>query len=126
MRHVNSITGVESAALATNFPFNRGGIANGPNSTSFEIEGQPAQHEFEGPWTVYKGGTMIGRASAFVFSPTLVKNIGLAMLKIEHTTPGERIEVQRLPGEPRHQATVVTLPFIDPKKAIPKRRLDAS
>jgi len=92
----------------------------------FEIEGQPAQHEFEGPWTVYKGGTMIGRASAFVFSPTLVKNIGLAMLKIEHTTPGERIEVQRLPGEPRHQATVVTLPFIDPKKAIPKRRLDAS
>lgn len=92
----------------------------------FEVEGQPAQHEFEGPWTVYKGGAVIGRASAFVFSPTLKKNIGLAMLKIEHTAPGQRIEVQRLPGEPRHPATVVPLPFIDPKKEIPKRRLDAS
>ena len=48
------------------------------------------------------------------------------MIKIEYTTPGQRIEVQRLPGEPRHKATVVTLPFIDPKKEIPKRRLDAS
>lgn len=92
----------------------------------FQVEGQPAQHEFEGPWTVYKGEAAIGHASAFVFSPTLKKNIGLAMLKIEYTTPGERIEVQRLPGEPRHQGTVVTLPFIDPKKEIPKRRLGVS
>ena len=32
---------VAGAALATNFPFNRGGIANGPNNTSFDIEGRP-------------------------------------------------------------------------------------
>jgi glycine cleavage system aminomethyltransferase T len=48
------------------------------------------------------------------------------MIKIEHATPGERIEVQRLPGEPRHAATVVALPFIDPKKDIPKQRLSPS
>ena len=39
--HIGSISGVESCALATNFPFNRSGIANGPNNTSFEIEGKP-------------------------------------------------------------------------------------
>jgi putative ABC transport system permease protein len=39
--HISSISGVESCALASNFPFNRGGIANGPNSISFEIEGKP-------------------------------------------------------------------------------------
>jgi len=92
----------------------------------FEVDAAAAPHEFEGPWLVYKGGTQIGRASAFVFSPTLKKNIGLAMVKIEHTAVGERFEVQRLPGEPRYTATVVPLPFIDPKKEIPKRRLDVS
>jgi aminomethyltransferase len=92
----------------------------------FEVAGEPARHEFEGPWGVYKDGKPVGSASAFVHSPTLKKNIGLAMIKIEHATPGERIEVQRLPGEPRHAATVVALPFIDPKKDIPKQRLSPS
>lgn len=92
----------------------------------FEVDTAPAPHEFEGPWSVYKNGTEVGRASAFVFSPTLKKNIGLAIVKIEHAAVGERIEVQRMAGEPRYAATVVTLPFIDPKKEIPKRRLDVS
>jgi putative ABC transport system permease protein len=38
---MKSITGVESAALATNFPFNPSGLASGPGNTSFEIEGRP-------------------------------------------------------------------------------------
>jgi predicted permease len=38
---IKSVSGVESAALATNFPFNPGGIATGPGNTNFEIEGQP-------------------------------------------------------------------------------------
>ncbi len=92
----------------------------------FEVEGQPAVHEFEGPWTVSRDGRQVGRASAFVYSPTLGKNIGLAMVGIEHSAPGTRLDVQRLAGEPRYPATVVPLPFIDPKKAIPKQRLDAS
>jgi len=92
----------------------------------FAIEGQPAPHEFEGPWSVFKNGKRIGQASAFLYSPSLKRNIGLAMIAIEYSTPGERIHVQRLPEEPRHPATVVGLPFIDPKKEIPKRRLDVS
>src|SRR3989442_11067286 len=62
----------------------------------FEVDGEPAQHGFEGPWGVYKDGSLVRRASAVVFSPTLKKNIGLAMIRIEYTTPGQRIEVQRL------------------------------
>jgi aminomethyltransferase len=92
----------------------------------FVVDAAPAPHEFEGPWSVYRDGMRVGGASAFVFSPTLKKNIGLAMVKIEHAAAGEHIEVQRLPGETRYAATVVALPFIDPKKEIPKRRLDVS
>jgi putative ABC transport system permease protein len=41
LRKVRSTTGVGSAALASNFPFSPGGIASGPASVSFEIEGRP-------------------------------------------------------------------------------------
>ncbi len=92
----------------------------------FAVEGRPAPHEFEGPWSAFKNGTRIGQASAFLYSPSLKKNIGLAVVAIEYSTPGERIHVQRLPDEPRHPAIVVGLPFTDPKKEIPKRRLDVS
>ena len=92
----------------------------------FEVDGESARHEFEGPWGIYKDGAPVGRASALVYSPALKKNIGLAIIKIEYSTPGERIEVQHLPGEPRYPARVVPLPFVDPKKEIPKQRLGAS
>jgi len=41
LRRARAIGGVESAALCTNFPFNPQGIATGPGSTTFEIEGRP-------------------------------------------------------------------------------------
>ena len=42
LRRVKQISGVQSAALATTFPFDLFAIANGPNSVGFEIEGRPA------------------------------------------------------------------------------------
>jgi putative ABC transport system permease protein len=41
LARVGDVGGVESAALASNFPFSQAAIANGPNSASFEIEGKP-------------------------------------------------------------------------------------
>ena len=38
---VNHLGGVESASLAVNFPFNPGGIVNGPNTTLMQIQGRP-------------------------------------------------------------------------------------
>jgi putative ABC transport system permease protein len=40
LRRVNELGGVQSAALASNFPFNPGRIAQGPLNSSFEIEGR--------------------------------------------------------------------------------------
>jgi putative ABC transport system permease protein len=41
LQRVNSVGGVQSAAIASNFPFSQAGIASGPGNTSFEIEGRP-------------------------------------------------------------------------------------
>jgi len=41
LRRVANLSGVESAALASNFPFNPGGLVTGPASVAFEIEGRP-------------------------------------------------------------------------------------
>jgi predicted permease len=41
LRSAQAVGGVESAALATNYPFNPGGIASGPGTVDFQIEGRP-------------------------------------------------------------------------------------
>jgi putative ABC transport system permease protein len=41
LRRIRAVGGVESAALAGNFPFSPSGIAGGPGSVTFEIEGRP-------------------------------------------------------------------------------------
>ena len=40
LRRVRELSAVQSAALASNFPFNPNGIASGPGSNEFEIEGR--------------------------------------------------------------------------------------
>jgi putative ABC transport system permease protein len=39
LRRIDGVGGIESAALASNFPFDADGIASGPGSVDFEIEG---------------------------------------------------------------------------------------
>jgi predicted permease len=41
LNKVKTVGGVESVAMASNFPFNPGAIAAGPNAATFEIEGKP-------------------------------------------------------------------------------------
>jgi putative ABC transport system permease protein len=38
---MKTVSGVDSAALASTFPFNPAGIVNGPNANDYEIQGQP-------------------------------------------------------------------------------------
>jgi putative ABC transport system permease protein len=40
LRRVQSVSGIESAAFSSTFPFNPGSLANGPNTIAFEIEGR--------------------------------------------------------------------------------------
>src|ERR671925_1284550 len=63
-------------------------------------------------------GRGVGRVTSACYSPRLEKNIGLAMLPIEHTELGTPLEVETAKGTVG--ATVVQTPHWDPTKEIPK------
>jgi glycine cleavage system aminomethyltransferase T len=60
----------------------------------------------------------IGSVTSACYSPRLEKNIGFAMLPIEHADMGNAFEVETQHG--RTRAVTVPKPFIDPKKEVPK------
>jgi glycine cleavage system aminomethyltransferase T len=83
--------------------------------------------EIEGPriefntakWPVSARGKAVGRVTSAAWSPRLKKNIGYAMVPVAHAATGTVLQVD-MPGHDPRNATVVTMPFIDPKKDIPK------
>ncbi len=72
---------------------------------------------------VFNGGTQIGKATSSTWSPTLKKMIALATLKREHTKLGTQLQFEVTVEARRHRvrATVVKMPFFNPKRktAIP-------
>jgi aminomethyltransferase len=62
-----------------------------------------------------KGG---GFVTSCVHSPRLKKNIGYAMLPVERAKVGTKLKIEAPKGV--RTATVVPMPFVDPKKAIAK------
>jgi glycine cleavage system aminomethyltransferase T len=68
-------------------------------------------------------GEPAGRVTSACHSPRLEKNIGYAMVPIELAQLGTELEVE-VDGASR-EAIVVEMPFIDPRKEIPKQRLAA-
>ncbi len=83
-----------------------------------EIHGQPLAGWIEDYWPVFTDGHPIGRVSAVVHSPRLERNIGYAMVPVEHSRLGTSLTVIAPWGE--LTATVVRRPFVDPKKDVPK------
>ncbi len=70
-------------------------------------------------FTVFAGGNEVGRVTSACYSPRLEKNIGFAMVPIEHAEFGTELEVDAPTG--RQQAVVVRRPFIDAEKETPKQ-----
>ena len=70
---------------------------------------------------VSRRGERVGQVTSACHSPRLGKNIGYAMVPIELADLGTELEVD-VEGD-RRDAVVVAMPFIDPKKEIPKQRL---
>ena len=68
-------------------------------------------------------GRQIGYVSSACYSPRLEKNIGYAMVPIDHVGYGTELEIETHYG--RRAAAVVQRPFVDPKKQIPKALLRA-
>jgi aminomethyltransferase len=69
-------------------------------------------------WTLVKGDTPLGRITAGAWSPRLEKNIGYAWVPIRWIEPGSTFEADSPRG--RLPVTVAELPFVDPRKDIPK------
>src|SRR5262249_56618565 len=80
--------------------------------------GSAVDNEMLDFFPVAVGGNQVGRVTSACYSPRLEKNIGFAMLPIEHTELGTSLEVQT--PKAKVAATVVSMPHWDPTKEIPK------
>lgn len=67
-------------------------------------------------WNILKDGKSVGKVTSAVYSPRLQKNIALAMISIDCVAIGTGLEVEGASG--LMTATVVEIPFYDPKKQI--------
>jgi glycine cleavage system aminomethyltransferase T len=88
-----------------------------------EIEGPSLgtyiDNEMIDAFPVLDGAERIGSITSACHSPQLDRNIGFAMLPIEHAGMGNKFEVETPHG--RTWAVTVPKPFVDPNKEIPKR-----
>lgn len=69
-------------------------------------------------WPVRDGDTTLGEVTSAVYSPRLTANIGYAMVPLSHAAIDTQFTVETADGV--RNARVVTMPFIDPAKAIAK------
>ncbi|MCH7997276.1 MAG: aminomethyl transferase family protein [Chloroflexi bacterium] len=69
-------------------------------------------------------GEDVGYISSAFFSPNLDTNIGLAMMPISHTASGTKVRAV-LPADGPVDAEVVDIPFVDPRKTIPSKKLSS-
>jgi glycine cleavage system aminomethyltransferase T len=83
-----------------------------------EIDGARVQFNMT-RWKVSRNGSAVGYVTSAIFSPRLNKNIGYAMLPIEHAELDTELTVT-VPDTGDRRARVVRKPFVDPKKEIPK------
>jgi aminomethyltransferase len=67
---------------------------------------------------VYSGDRQVGKATTTAFSPLLKKLIALASVSTEHAKPGTKLQMELTVEAQRRKttATVVPLPFFNPKR----------
>jgi aminomethyltransferase len=82
------------------------------------IEGEPMSLWLEDFWPVRHGGRDVGRLVSACYSPRLEFNMGYVWVPIELAELGATLEVMSPAGP--SVATVKALPFLDPKKDVPK------
>jgi glycine cleavage system aminomethyltransferase T len=82
-----------------------------------EIAGERLEMN-ETKWPVDSHGSLVGKVTSAVYSPRLKKNIGYAWVPAELSELGTQLSVETPQGE--RGASVVSMPFVDPGKQIPK------
>jgi len=83
-----------------------------------EIGGEPFRMWLEDFWPVRSNGETVGRLTSASHSFRLKRNIGYAWVPIALAEPGTKLELVSPDGPV--DATVAALPFLDPKKDVPK------
>ena len=84
-------------------------------AVGLEIEGPPVGVN-DRPCPVIRGDETVGRMTSWVYSPRLERNIGLAMLAVEHCQPGTAVTVCGDGGD--REARVAEMPFVDPNRRL--------
>ena len=82
-----------------------------------EIDGEPFPGLNNVKWPVSSDGEAVGKVTSAIHSPRLEKNIGFAWVPTPLATLGTALRVETEWGD--RGATVVDMPFVDPKKQIP-------
>ena len=83
------------------------------------IHGEPLGMWLEDFWPVSRDGETVGRLTSACYSPRLEFNMGYAWVPVELATQGQSLDIQSTDGV--LTATVTSLPFLDPKKDVPKQ-----
>ena len=82
-----------------------------------EIDGEPFPALNNVKWSVSSGDALVGKVTSAIHSPRLGANIGFAWVPTGLSALGTQLAVSSEWGE--RGATVVEMPFVDPKKQIP-------
>ncbi len=83
-----------------------------------KIDGPPLPMWLEDFWPVSANGEVVGRLTSASYSPRLDLNMGYAWVHIQFAADGSALQIESPRGE--MTATVTPLPFLDPKKDVPK------
>jgi glycine cleavage system aminomethyltransferase T len=104
-----------SISIAAYRRIRQDGVANKINGVVFG--GEPFPELNNTKWPVSAAGSVVGKVTSAIYSPRLAANIGYAWLPIELSEPGLVVEAETEWGV--RDATVTSMPFVDPQKKIP-------
>ncbi len=82
-----------------------------------ELDGDPFPALNNVKWPVSDDSGVVGKVTSAIHSPRLGKNIGFAWVPADRSADGTTFRVESEWGS--RSATVVDMPFVDPKKQIP-------
>jgi aminomethyltransferase len=84
-----------------------------------EIDGDALPFELSRKCRAFHDGDHVGTVTDLIWSPRLERNIGYVWVPIGLVGPGTPLEVEA-PDGARWQARTASIPFLDPKKDVPK------
>ena len=82
------------------------------------IEGDPLTSPNNEFWPLSVDGRQVGKVTSAIYSPRLEKNIALCMIETGVSEIGQQVEVMMSDQDQQRRATIVPIPFHDPKKSI--------